>query len=198
MNAKPFRIRETKGVMPKLSDSVFVAAPITLVGIVLALSPVAPVHAQSDDDSTLEEIVVLGIRGSYGRSLDVKREAAGFEDTVSSEDMGKLLDQNIAEALQRVPGVAVQRNQDEGDFVSILGLGPEFVRGTVRPALAMRIAMSSCSSPMQSAALAVRCWQSSVRGRVRPARWASQLRDQRRLYGICQYREPDGRRAVYA
>lgn len=89
----------------------------------------APTYAQ--DDSELEEIVVVGIRGSLERSLDIKRESTGFVDAISSEDVGKLPDNNVAEALQRVPGVAIQRNRGEGDFVSIRGLGPDFVRGTV-------------------------------------------------------------------
>ena len=52
----------------------------------------------------LEEIVVTGIRGSLNQSLNIKRESAEFMDVISAEDIGKLPDQNVAEALQRVPG----------------------------------------------------------------------------------------------
>lgn len=117
--------------MPKVSDSVVATVSVTLVGLVLALSAVAPAHAQSGDDATLEEVVVVGIRGSLNRSLDVKRESTGFVDAISAEDVGKLPDQNVAEALEEVPGVAIQRSRGEGDFVSIRGLGPDFVRGIV-------------------------------------------------------------------
>jgi iron complex outermembrane recepter protein len=79
----------------------------------------------------LEEIVVTGIRASLDRALDTKREAAGFVDAINAEDVGKLPDENVAEALQRVTGVAIQRSRGEGDFVSIRGLGPNFVRGTI-------------------------------------------------------------------
>ena len=87
--------------------------------------------AQAGEDALLEEIVVTGIRGSLNQSLNIKRESAEFMDVISAEDIGKLPDQNVAEALQRVPGVAIQRSRGEGDFVSMRGLGPEFVRGTL-------------------------------------------------------------------
>ena len=87
--------------------------------------------AQAGEDALLEEIVVTGIRGSLNQSLNIKRESAEFTDVISAEDIGKLPDQNVAEALQRVPGVAIQRSRGEGDFVSMRGLGPEFVRATL-------------------------------------------------------------------
>ena len=79
----------------------------------------------------IEEVVVRGIRKSLQESLAVKQDSTNFVDAISAEDVGKLPDSNIAEALQRVAGVAIQRNRGEGDFVSIRGLGPEFVRSTV-------------------------------------------------------------------
>ena len=79
----------------------------------------------------IEEIVVTGIRKSQRDALNIKRNNVNFVDAISAEDVGKLPDRNIAEALQRVPGIAIQRERGEGDFVSIRGLGPDFVRGTV-------------------------------------------------------------------
>ena len=86
---------------------------------------------QDDAAAELEEVVVTGIRQSQAEALGIKRENVNFVDAISAEDVGKLPDGNIAEALQRVPGVAIQRERGEGDFVSIRGLGPDFVRGTV-------------------------------------------------------------------
>src|SRR4051812_39147390 len=91
----------------------------------------APTQSRSPSTDPLEEVVVTGIRASLAGALDTKREAAGFVDAINAEDVGKLPDQNVAEALQRVAGVAIQRSRGEGDFVSIRGLGPNFVRGTI-------------------------------------------------------------------
>ena len=79
----------------------------------------------------IEEVVVTGIRQSQAEALAIKRENVNFVDAISAEDVGKLPDHNIAEALQRVPGIAIQRERGEGDFVSVRGLGPDFVRGTI-------------------------------------------------------------------
>ena len=78
----------------------------------------------------IEEVVVTGIRQAQAEALGIKRDSVNFVDAISAEEVGKLPDKNIAEALQRVTGVAIQRDRGEGDFVSIRGLGPDFVRGT--------------------------------------------------------------------
>lgn len=79
----------------------------------------------------IEEVIVTGIRKSQEQALAIKRDSTGFVDAVTAEDVGKLPDQNVAEAIQRIPGAAIQRDNGEGNFVSIRGLGPEFVRATV-------------------------------------------------------------------
>jgi len=76
--------------------------------------------------NTVEEIVVLGIRGSLQRAADVKRNAGGIVDAISSEDIGKFPDTNLAESLQRITGVSIDRSGGEGQFVTVRGFGPEF------------------------------------------------------------------------
>ena len=76
-------------------------------------------------------VITAGIRASNQRALNIKRNSAEFIDAITAEDAGKFPDRNVAEALQRVSGVAIQRTRGEGDFVSIRGLGPEFVAGTI-------------------------------------------------------------------
>lgn len=82
-------------------------------------------HAQSTV-ATLEEIVVTGVRASVRKALETKKAADSIIDGVSSEDIGKFPDNNLAEALQRIPGVAIDRQGGEGRYVSINGLGPEY------------------------------------------------------------------------
>ncbi len=100
-----------------------------LIGSMTLLPSVG--FAQEEAARTIEEIVVAGIRQSWREALNIKRDSAGFVDAISAEDIGKLPDQNVAEALEEIPGVAIQRSRGEGDFVSIRGLGPDFVRGSV-------------------------------------------------------------------
>jgi iron complex outermembrane recepter protein len=71
-------------------------------------------------------VVVTGIRASLSSSLNTKRMQEGVVDAVSAEDAGKFPDTNIAESLQRVTGVQIQRNNGEGRYISVRGLGPEF------------------------------------------------------------------------
>lgn len=88
----------------------------------------APAMAQTSQDevTNVDEIVVTGVRAAIDRSLSLKRASDVILDAVSAEDVGKFPDANVAEALQRVPGVSIDRQGGEGRFVSINGLGPEF------------------------------------------------------------------------
>ncbi|HKE42960.1 MAG TPA: TonB-dependent receptor [Steroidobacteraceae bacterium] len=78
-------------------------------------------HAQTAAGGTVEEVVVTGIRYSLQQSIDTKRNADGVVDALTAEDVGKFPDKNLAEALQRVPGVTVNREFGEGERVNIRG-----------------------------------------------------------------------------
>jgi TonB-dependent receptor len=72
------------------------------------------------------EIVVTGIRASLSQAQDIKREAQGIVDAISAEDIGKFPDTNLAESLQRITGVSIDRQSGEGSTVTVRGFGPEF------------------------------------------------------------------------
>ncbi len=76
----------------------------------------------------LEEVVVTGFRQSIEVALDAKRDSVNFTDSISAEDVGKLPDNNLAEALQRVPGVQISRTNGEGQQISLRGMGSSFAR----------------------------------------------------------------------
>ncbi|MEG3181146.1 TonB-dependent receptor [Sphingomonas sp. LT1P40] len=78
-----------------------------------------------------EEILVTGIRASERASIDIKRNAVGVVDSIVAQDLGKLPDQNVAESLQRVTGVTIERNRGEGRYVTVRGFGPKFNAVTV-------------------------------------------------------------------
>jgi TonB-dependent receptor len=92
-------------------------------------------QAQPSEDSVAEaaepasagdEIVVTGIRASLNKARDIKRNAQGVVDAISAEDIGKFPDTNLAESLQRITGVSIDRSVGEGSTVTVRGFGPEF------------------------------------------------------------------------
>ncbi|MHB8816817.1 MAG: TonB-dependent receptor, partial [Steroidobacteraceae bacterium] len=78
--------------------------------------------------SQLQEIVVTGYRSSLEQALKIKEDMASEADTILAEDIGKFPDQNLAESLQRIPGVAITREEGEGREITVRGLGPQFTR----------------------------------------------------------------------
>jgi len=78
---------------------------------------------EAQDDGA---IVVTGIRASLERSIAIKREAPGIVDAISAEDIGKFPDTNLAESLQRIPGVSINRTNGEGSQVTVRGFGPTY------------------------------------------------------------------------
>ncbi len=81
-----------------------------------------------EDTTTGEDIVVTGFRGSLERALDVKRNSNSVVDSIVAEDIAKFPDNNLAESIQRVPGVTITRDGGEGRNISVRGLGPDFTR----------------------------------------------------------------------
>ncbi|WP_299309724.1 TonB-dependent receptor [uncultured Croceicoccus sp.] len=86
------------------------------------------VDAADPTDVVAEEnvIVVTGIRASLADAQRIKREAQGVVDAISAEDIGKFPDTNLAESLQRITGVSIDRANGEGSTVTVRGFGPEY------------------------------------------------------------------------
>ena len=75
-----------------------------------------------------ETITITGIRASIESALKAKREDKGIVDAITAEDIGKFPDTNLAESLQRIPGVVIDRDAGEGRSISVRGLGGDFTR----------------------------------------------------------------------
>ena len=86
----------------------------------------SPLAMSQESERVLEEVVVTGIRSSLMNAMDVKRDQDGVVDAISAEDIGKFPDSNLAESLQRIPGVSIDRSRGEGAQVTVRGLGPNF------------------------------------------------------------------------
>lgn len=106
-----FRASITCGIAASALAAALVSTP--------ALAQDAAPAAEAEDK---DEIVVTGIRASLERAADIKREADQVLDVITAEDVGKLPDANVAEALQRVTGVQITRVFGEGQSVSVRGL----------------------------------------------------------------------------
>ena len=93
-----------------------------------AANPDAPAQSARDSDANeLDVIEVRGIRGSLTSAMNVKRNGQGVVDGISSEEIGKFPDTNLAESLQRISGVSIDRSAlGEGSRVTVRGVGPDF------------------------------------------------------------------------
>lgn len=93
-------------------------------------------HAQqaAPTATDLDTVTVTGIRGSMEKSLDTKREANARVEVVTAEDVGKLPAHNVADTLQRLPGVNISSSSadeggfDEADRVSLRGTSPSLTQ----------------------------------------------------------------------
>jgi TonB-dependent receptor len=89
-------------------------------------APAAPAASAAADKSDVQSVTVTGIRASLETSLALKRDAHGIVDGITAEDVGKFPDTNLAEAMQRISGVSIDRVAGEGSKVTVRGFGPDY------------------------------------------------------------------------
>jgi TonB-dependent receptor len=99
---------------------------------VLSMAAGSPAYAQDQDpdasEGVLEEVIVTGFRKSLEEALNIKRESVGTLDAIVAEDIADWPDQNLAESLQRIPGITITRDSGEGRNISVRGLSGEYTR----------------------------------------------------------------------
>ncbi|GLP97638.1 TonB-dependent receptor [Paraferrimonas sedimenticola] len=99
----------------------------TSLSLALGAAAMSPLVSMAEEvDENVEVIQVKGIRGSLIKSTDIKRQADGVVDAISAEDIGKMPDTNLAESLQRITGVAIDRTNGEGSKITVRGFGPDY------------------------------------------------------------------------
>jgi TonB-dependent receptor len=96
-----------------------ICAPMALL---MATSGLYAQTPPASGQAVLEEVVVTGVRASEQQSVELKRDAASIQDSIAAEDIGKLPDRTIADSLQRITGVQINRDGGEGTTVNIRGL----------------------------------------------------------------------------
>jgi iron complex outermembrane receptor protein len=105
-----------------------------LIGAALVATS-APVLAQTTDNNAEQAVEVISVTGSYSRSLekaiDLKKTNIGFSDSIVATDVADFPEQNLAEALQRMPGVTIERNKGLGSKINVRSLPSEFTHVSI-------------------------------------------------------------------
>jgi len=98
------------------------------VSLMLGTTMIVPALAEETKkaEDEVEVIQVTGMRGSLSQSMNIKRQSSGVVDAISAVDMGKFPDTNLAESLQRITGVSINRVNGEGSEVTVRGFGGNF------------------------------------------------------------------------
>ena len=104
--------------------------------------PIPRLPAPHDPAEAVEAVVVTGFRESLLHARDLKRRAVGDQDVILAEDIAAFPDLNLAESLQRVPGMAISRDSGEGRQIALRGLGPDFTRAQLN---GMEVSASTAS-----------------------------------------------------
>lgn len=108
-----------------------VLAAVSSIALAVSAQSAWAQTAESTPEEAGDEIVVSGIRASLQDALNTKRQASVISDVISAEDIGKFPDRNVAEALQRVPGIVINREFGEGERVSLRGTAPNLTKTMV-------------------------------------------------------------------
>ena len=90
-----------------------------------AFAQQATTPSETPSATTLDSVQVTGYRYAIEKSLQQKRDANAVVEVITAEDVGKFPDKNVADSLQRVPGVVITRDGGEGKSVSVRGLDPD-------------------------------------------------------------------------
>ncbi|MDE2111540.1 MAG: TonB-dependent receptor [Alphaproteobacteria bacterium] len=117
-------------VMPTSKNTRLLHGHAMLGASILALATVLGAGAAlaQSTSTPMETVVVTGFRQSLEKALDMKRNALDSSDSILATDIAKFPDLNVSESLQRIPGVALERDAGEGREISVRGLGPGFTR----------------------------------------------------------------------
>jgi iron complex outermembrane recepter protein len=98
------------------------------VSAVVAGAGATGAFAQEAPSAEVDEVIVTGFRKSLSDARAIKQDSVIQVDAIVAEDMAKFPDLNLAESLQRLPGVQINREAGEGRRISLRGLGPDFAR----------------------------------------------------------------------
>ena len=116
--------------MRKRRGAAFVSGiPMGLLGSAILLAN-NPSYGQEQESAPedVEEVTVTGYRAALRSAIETKRESAVMVDAINADDIADFPDANLAESLQRIPGISIDRDQGEGRTITVRGLGADFSR----------------------------------------------------------------------
>lgn len=103
-----------------------IALTAAFLSSTMSMGSMAQTATPKADIEKAETVVVTGYRAAIEKALEIKLASNAIMESIVADDIGKLPEQNIAEAISRVPGVTISRSKGEGQFVSVRGLGSNF------------------------------------------------------------------------
>lgn len=122
---------KNRGVLRASCSALALSLGASLLTAAAASAQTAPAPAAQDDSSAVEEVVVTGFRASLTSAINTKRRSDNIVDVIKADDMASFPDANLAESIQRIPGVSITRDGGEGRNITVRGLGGDFVRTTL-------------------------------------------------------------------
>ncbi len=152
---------------------------LAMAGVLMAAC--APAWSQTTaQTSQLEEVIVTGIRSALASGIETKRESFTQVDEINAEDMADFPDSNLAESLQRLPGVSIDRVDGEGRTITVRGLGGDFVTTTINgmDALSTAGGGNSGSAPNRSRSFEFNSFASELFGSLKVQKTAAASTDE--------------------
>ncbi len=117
--------KSSRNIYLGVSLTAMAMAAVGLFGAPAFAQDAAPAATPAPDDTV---VIVTGFRASLQSAISAKKNSDNIVDVIKSEDIAQFPDNNLADALQRIPGVAIDRDGGEGRTITVRGLGPDFTR----------------------------------------------------------------------
>ena len=103
-------------------------ASLAAMTVALGAAGYASAQETAAEGEEVEEVVIKGFRGAQASPVEVKRNETTVVDSIKAEDIADFPDLNLAESIQRIPGVSIDRDAGEGRSITVRGLGSDFTR----------------------------------------------------------------------
>jgi TonB-dependent receptor len=150
------------------------------IGLAATAAQAQNTQTASAETNVIEEVVVTGYRASLRSAMETKKTSDVMLDAINAEDIADFPDSNLAESLQRLPGISIDRDNGEGRTISVRGLSGDFSRVRVNnmEALSTGASNDAGSSPNRSRAFDFNAFASELFSSVRVSKSSSAAADE--------------------